>query len=147
MRAHTLIFLVRTSHVMTARVAQGPRGSRLISLARLLIHCHLSIMSFFRCACHSFPSCFISDLFSDTTFRLVPLHISTCEEPLLLYGSYLVSGPASGQRSCLPAGCWYAWENNPTRDSWEHVGAPERALRWFLFPTNTWEPLLLTRVG
>ena len=24
---------------------------------------------------------------------------------------------------------WCAWENNPTRDSWEHVGAPERALR------------------
>ena len=23
---------------------------------------------------------------------------------------------------------WYSWENNPTRDSWEHVGAPERAL-------------------
>ena len=29
---------------------------------------------------------------------------------------------------------------------WEHVGAPERSARWFLFPTHTWEPLLLTWV-
>ena len=28
-RAHTHIFLVRTSHVMTARAAEGPRGPRL----------------------------------------------------------------------------------------------------------------------
>ena len=41
----------------------------------------------------------------------------------------LCRDPRRVQRSCLVAGCWYAWENNPTRDSWEHVGAPERALR------------------
>ena len=29
----------------------------------------------------------------------------------------------------LPIGWWCAWVNIPTRDSWEHVGAPEGALR------------------
>ena len=32
---------------------------------------------------------------------------------------------------------------HPTRDSWEHVGAPKRALHGgSCFPTNTWEPPL-----
>ena len=67
-------------------------------------------------------------------------HISTCvlgNEPLLLLrpGTDLVSGTlrqwffGSRRTAVSTAGCWYSWENNPTRDSWEHVGAPERALR------------------
>ena len=34
----------------------------------------------------------------------------------------------SGEAVSLPVD-WCAWENKPTRDSWERVGAPERALR------------------
>ena len=33
----------------------------------------------------------------------------------------------TGEAVSLPVD-WCAWENKPTRDSWEHVGAPERAL-------------------
>ena len=33
---------------------------------------------------------------------IVPLHISTCEGPLLLYCSHLVSGPASGPEKRSP---------------------------------------------
>ena len=44
-RAHTHIVLVRALHVMTARVAQGPLGSRLSSVARFSKKCHRSIMS------------------------------------------------------------------------------------------------------
>ena len=52
----------------------------------------------------------------------------------------------SGEAVSLPVD-WCAWENIPTRDSWEHVGAPERALRGgSCSPTHTWEPLLLTWV-
>ena len=64
------------------------------------------------------------------------------------YGSHLPSGPASGsEEAVLPAVGWCAWVNKPTRDSWEHVGAPEGSLGGgCLFPTHTWEALLLTRV-
>ena len=57
---------------MTARVAQGLRGSRLISVARFLKHCRPLHHVRVRCACHLFLSyCFISDLFSVTTFSLL----------------------------------------------------------------------------
>ena len=67
--------------------------------------------------------------------RCVPLH-SVCVGPPFPNGSHLPSGLASGSREAvsLPVD-WCAWENNPTRDSWEHVGAPGGALRgWLLFP-------------
>ena len=47
----------------------------------------------------------------------------------------------------LLAGWWCACFNRPTRDSWEHVGAPEGALRGgSCSPTNSREPPLLTWV-
>ena len=61
--------------------------------------------------------------------------------------SHLQFGLASGLKKLAPCRLVGVRGKHPTRDSWEHVGAPRRALRGgFLFPTNTWEPPLLTWV-
>ena len=61
-----------------------------------------------------------STIFSDGVHRLVIGTIVMFEEERVEFlMSKLVRLPVD----------WCAWENKPTRDSWEHVGAPERALR------------------
>ena len=62
-RTHTRIFLVRTSHVMTARVAQVLRVSQNHSISD-----HVSL----GCPMSSFPSDFLcTSLFSGATFRII----------------------------------------------------------------------------
>ena len=65
------------------------------------------------------------------------------------FGSHLQSGLASGPKTLSPCRLvGVRGENLPTRDSWEQVGAPERALRsGSCFTTNTWEPATASDLG
>ena len=66
--------------------------------------------------------------------------------PLLLYGSHLVLGPASGPEKLSPCRllvCVGKQSDEGFMGARRSTGTG--SARWFLFPTNTWEPLLLTR--
>ena len=81
-----------------------------------------------------------STIFSDSVHRLIIGTIAMFEEErveflmsklvrVVLDARLSPRDPRrSGEAVSLPVD-WCAWENKPTRDSWEHVGAPERALR------------------